>query len=298
MCSGRGKAAVRGSYGIFHDRISSVSLRGAVDAYNGLNIQGVEVANPTLLSCGARPPTPAAVGDHHDNGAVAARRYAVHAPVERRVRVCRVATRHGVCGLRAHARPELSDDSERQRAAAVGPDRWETRVCPFGEALRANGLPECFQMQMQHDMSNRIHLNALTMRLERRFADRFEFPARLHAGQREDVVDRHVRHRPDRCQRQVQADWTSVRRTTTCATASPATSIYRAAVRHQCRRDRDRQQCGALQPHDRTRRQPGLRAQRPARRRSVQRAARRPVLQRRPASDEEGVPGPARGTWN
>src|SRR5918993_4798671 len=37
---GRGKAAVRGSYGIFFDRISSVSLRGAVGSYNGLNIQG------------------------------------------------------------------------------------------------------------------------------------------------------------------------------------------------------------------------------------------------------------------
>jgi hypothetical protein len=49
------------------------------------------------------------------------------------------------------------------------------RVCPFGEMLRANGLPDCFQMQMQHDMRNRIHLNALTMRLERRFANRWGF---------------------------------------------------------------------------------------------------------------------------
>jgi hypothetical protein len=50
-----------------------------------------------------------------------------------------------------------------------------TRVCPFGPVLRANGLPDCFQMQMQHDMSNRIHLNALTMRVERRFSDRLGF---------------------------------------------------------------------------------------------------------------------------
>jgi hypothetical protein len=49
------------------------------------------------------------------------------------------------------------------------------RVCPFGDALRAHGLPDCFQMQMQHDMSNRIHLNALTMRLERRMANRVGF---------------------------------------------------------------------------------------------------------------------------
>jgi hypothetical protein len=50
-----------------------------------------------------------------------------------------------------------------------------SRVCPFAEALRADGLPACFQMQMQHDMSNRIHLDALTLELERRFASGIGF---------------------------------------------------------------------------------------------------------------------------
>ena len=49
------------------------------------------------------------------------------------------------------------------------------RVCPFAAALRANGYPECVQMQMQHDQSDRIHLDAVTLRLERRFANRFGF---------------------------------------------------------------------------------------------------------------------------
>jgi hypothetical protein len=50
-----------------------------------------------------------------------------------------------------------------------------TRVCPLREALRAKGLPECFQIQITHDMSNRIHLNAVAFRLERRFSSRLGF---------------------------------------------------------------------------------------------------------------------------
>jgi hypothetical protein len=50
-----------------------------------------------------------------------------------------------------------------------------TRVCPFGDALRAGGLPECFQMELSNDQSNRIHLNALALKLERRYSGRIGF---------------------------------------------------------------------------------------------------------------------------
>jgi hypothetical protein len=50
-----------------------------------------------------------------------------------------------------------------------------SRVCPFRDALRAKGYAECFQMLMQNDQSDRIHVNALALRLERRFSNRLGF---------------------------------------------------------------------------------------------------------------------------
>src|SRR5207249_10067779 len=47
--SGTGTAAVRASYGIFHGRITSLALRGAVNGYNGLNTQSVDLANPPFF---------------------------------------------------------------------------------------------------------------------------------------------------------------------------------------------------------------------------------------------------------
>ena len=64
--------------------------------------------------------------------------------------------------------------------------------------LRANGLPECFQMQMQNDQSNRIHLNALAVKLERRMSGRVGFALGYTVGSVKTLVDRVVRHRPDR----------------------------------------------------------------------------------------------------
>jgi hypothetical protein len=171
---GRGRAAVRGSYGIFRDRISSVSLRGAVSAYNGLNIQGVELANPTFFP--AVPTTanlpPSAITTT-----------TVPAP-----RADTPFTHQTSVGFEYAVSPRLTVSADfvhmlglnfqmiRNVNAPLPLDQTGgRRLCPFGEVLRANGLPDCFQMQMQHDMSNRIHLNALTMRLERRFADRVGF---------------------------------------------------------------------------------------------------------------------------
>ena len=171
---GRGKAAIRGSYGIFRDRISSVSLRGAVGGYNGLNIQGVELANPTFFP---------ATANAASLPASAITTSTVPAP-----RAQTPLTQQSSVGFDYAFSPRLTVSADFvhmlglnfQMIRNVNAPRplAETggrRVCPFGDLLRARGLPDCFQMQMQHDMSNRIHLNALTMRLERRFTDRLGF---------------------------------------------------------------------------------------------------------------------------
>ncbi|MGE3508590.1 MAG: carboxypeptidase regulatory-like domain-containing protein [Vicinamibacterales bacterium] len=171
---GRGRAAVRGSYGIFRDRISSVSLRGAVGSYNGLNIQGVELANPAFFpavpSSANLPPS------------------AITTTTVPSPRADTPFTHQSSVGFDYAVSPRVTVSADfvhllglnfqmiRNVNAPLPLDQTGgRRVCPFGEVLRANRLPECFQMQMQHDMSNRIHLNALTMRMERRFTNRWGF---------------------------------------------------------------------------------------------------------------------------
>jgi hypothetical protein len=171
---GRGRSVVRGSYGIFRDRISSVSLRGAVGSYNGLNIQGVEVANPAFF-----PDVPTAN---------ALPRSAITTTTVPAPQGNTPLTHQSSIGLEYAVSPLLIVSADYVHMLGLNfqmirnvnaplplAQTGGLRVCPFAAALRANGLPECFQMQMQHDMSNRIHLNALTMRLERRFSDRFGF---------------------------------------------------------------------------------------------------------------------------
>jgi hypothetical protein len=171
---GRGKAAVRGSYGIFRDRISSVGLRGAVSAYNGLTIQGVELATPTFFP---------AIPNAASLPASAVTTSTVPAP-----RADTPFTQQSSVGVDYALSPRVTVSADfvhllglnfqmiRNVNAPLPLDQTGgRRVCPLGDVLRANGLPECFQMQMQHDMSNRIHLNALTMRLERRLTNRLGF---------------------------------------------------------------------------------------------------------------------------
>lgn len=171
---GRGKASVRGSYGIFRDRISSVSLRGAVGGYNGLITQGVQLLNPTFFP---------AVPNAASLPASAITTTTVPSP-----RGDTPYTQQSSVGVDYVLAPRLTFSADfvhllglnfqmiRNVNTPLPLEQTDgARVCPFGDALRARGLPECFQMQVQHDMSNRIHLNALTMRLERRFVDRWAF---------------------------------------------------------------------------------------------------------------------------
>ena len=47
---GTGRAVIRGSYGLFHDRVPTLTHRGIVNSYNGLNIQTVRETDPVVVA--------------------------------------------------------------------------------------------------------------------------------------------------------------------------------------------------------------------------------------------------------
>jgi hypothetical protein len=172
--SGTGRATIRASYGLFHDRITSLSLRGAVNAYNGLNIQSVEVANPTFF-----PQTPNA--SSLPSAAISVS--TVPSPTGDTP-----YTQQSNVGFAYSVSPNLAMSADFTHMLGLNfqmirnvnaplplTQTGGARVCPFGDALRAKGVPECIQMQIQNDQSNRIHLNALSLRVERRFSRRLGF---------------------------------------------------------------------------------------------------------------------------
>jgi carboxypeptidase family protein/TonB-dependent receptor-like protein len=179
--TGDGRKLIRGSYGWFHDRITSLSLRSAVNSYNGLNIQSVEVANPTFFPS---VPNSAALP------AAAISVSGVPSPTG-----STPYTLQSNLGFAYALSPNTAVSADFTHMLGLNFQMIRnvnaplplsltggTRVCPFGEALRAKGMPECLQMQIQNDQSNRIHLNALSLHLERRFAKRVGFNASYTLG--------------------------------------------------------------------------------------------------------------------
>jgi hypothetical protein len=166
---------------LFHDRITSLSLRNAVNAYNGLNIQSVDIGNPTFF-----PLVPNASG----LPAAAINVSTVPSPTGNTP-----YTQQSNVGFAYALSPNTAITADFTHMLGLNFQMIRnvnaplplaltggTRVCPFGEALRAKGVPECLQMQIQNDQSNRIHLNAFSVRLERRFAKRVGFSANYTLG--------------------------------------------------------------------------------------------------------------------
>ena len=138
---GKGKAAVRGSYGIFRDRITSLSLRGAVNSYSGLNIQSVELANPTFFplvpnaaSLPAAAVTTSTVPSPQGNTPYTQQssggfEYAISP------RLAMSADFVHMLGLNFQMIRNVNAPLPLAQTGGA-------RVCPFGDVLRAKGLPE------------------------------------------------------------------------------------------------------------------------------------------------------------
>ncbi len=178
---GTGKAVVRASYGIFHDRINTITLRGTVFGYNGLITQSVQVSNPDffpLIPNAAQLP------------ALASGRPSVPSPTGNTPYM-----QQSSGGFQYAITPDIafSADFTHMLGLKFGMNRnvnaplplsqtGGTRVCPLGEKLKLAGVSECLRMRLSLDHGNRIHINTLSLRLERRFAHRLGFLAGYTIG--------------------------------------------------------------------------------------------------------------------
>jgi len=172
---GDGKAVVRASYGIFHDRIDTISLRGTVFGYNDLITRAVQVEDPDFF-----PLVPAAA----DLPPRASGRPTVPTPTANTP-----YTQHSNAGFQYSITPDMVFSADfthilglhfgfnRNVNAPLPLDQTGgARVCPFADRLNAAGISNgCLRMRMGLDMSNRIKVNMLSLRLERRFRDRLGF---------------------------------------------------------------------------------------------------------------------------
>ncbi len=179
---GDGRAVIRASYGIFHDRIWTLGLRGVIAGYNGLIAQRVEVTNPDFF-----PNIPAAAGLPATTTSVTA----VPAPS-----ADTPYAQHASAGFGFEVSPDVAFSADFTHILGLNfqiiynanaPLPLETtggeRVCPMAELLVARGAGACTQMRMSQDQSNRLHVNTATLRLERRFADRYGFLIGYTVGQ-------------------------------------------------------------------------------------------------------------------
>ncbi len=178
---GTGKAVVRASYGIFHDRIDTITLRGTVFGYNGLITQSVQVSNPDFF-----PIIPNAA----QLPALASGRPSVPSPSGNTP-----YTQQSSGGFQYEITPDMafSADFTHILGLKFGMNRnvnaplplsqtGGRRVCPLGEKLKLAGQPECLRMRLSLDQGNRIHINTFSLRLERRFTDKLGFLAGYTLG--------------------------------------------------------------------------------------------------------------------
>ena len=167
--SGNGTAALRASYGIFHDRVPTLVMRSVVNGYNGLNIQSVQLANPDFF-----PNVPDAADLPVDSVNVSkVPSPTADTPYTQQINVA----------FDYEVTPDMSFTTDYTRILGLNfllsrnVNAPLNGVCPFAAEFSARGLNPCFRMNLSNDQSNRIHVNSLTFRLNRRFSNGLSFLA-------------------------------------------------------------------------------------------------------------------------
>ena len=217
--TGQSRAVVRASYGVFHDRINTSTLRSRVLSYNGLLISGTQLnasnAAQNAIIQGNFPnqiaasllPGGASVGGTPD--APSAR---MNTPY----------TQQSHAGFQYGITQDLAVSADFMHILGLNYDwgsDWEPnaplpgatssaeRVCPFARQivaqlrlqataanLRSNSAG-CLRIQVA-DFTNRLHINSLSFRLEKRFTRDFGFLAGYTLGSANgfDWTSPHIKH--------------------------------------------------------------------------------------------------------
>ncbi len=169
---GTGQAVIRGSYGIYHDRVPTLTHRSIVNGYNGLNIQTVRERDPLVVQS-FFPNAPA--GDALPAGSTTVPSPSGNTPY----------TQHTSAGFQYEVSPNTAFSADFTHI--LGLNFLMSRnvnaplpngICPFDADLIANGITDSlcdFGMRLGHDQSGRIHVNSLSLRLDRSFSNRFGF---------------------------------------------------------------------------------------------------------------------------
>ncbi len=204
--SGNGRAVVRASYGLYHDRINSSTLRSRVFSYNGLLTSGTQLNDddaaenaiiqgnfPRLIDTSLLPGTTGI----RLSGTPDAPTPTMNTPY----------TQQSNAGFQYAITPDMAFSVDFMHILGLfydtatfepnsplpGATSSSTRVCPFaaqilaaaGRTPTASALRSssggCLRIQIL-DFSNRTHINTLGFRLERRFTNNFGFLAGYTLG--------------------------------------------------------------------------------------------------------------------
>lgn len=221
--TGKGHAVARASYGVFHDRINTSTLRSRVLSYNGLLTSGTQLdasnaaqraliegsfpnrIAPSLLpggaSVGGTPDAPSPrMNTPYTQQSHAGFQYGIKRDLAASVDFVHIL------GLNYDWGAGRSTPWE-PNAPLPGATSASQRVCPFARQIVAElGLPAtaanlrsnsagCLRIQVA-DFTNRLHINSLSFRLEKRLTQDFGFLAGYTLGSARDFdwTSPHIKH--------------------------------------------------------------------------------------------------------